>query len=94
MLRNILVLVIGIIALAVVRNLVREVGKLVSGSMGFKKTPQAQEKTARSPRRKLVQDPHTGTYIDPVHAVKAKVGGTIHYFESEATRDAYVTANT
>ena len=93
MLRNILLLIIGIIGLALVRNVIREIGKVITRSMGFKQAAGQQEKANAAGSRKLVQDPHTGTYVDPSHAVRAKVGGTIHYFESEATRDAYVDAN-
>ncbi len=92
MLRNILFLVIGIIGLAIIRNIVREVGRVITRSMGFKAAAGQQEKANMPGSRKLVQDPQTGTYIDPAHAVRAKIDGTIHYFESEATRDAYVRA--
>ena len=93
MLRNILFLIIGVIGLAILRNIVREIGKVVTRSMGFKQAAGQTEKANVAGSRKLVQDPHTGTYIDPAHAVRAKVGGTFYYFESEATRDAYVKAN-
>lgn len=93
MLRNILLLLITVIGLALVRNIIREVGKVVTRSMGFKEAAkQQQAKAGPQPSRRLVQDPHTGTYVDPDHAVRAKVGGTVHHFESEATRDAYVKA--
>ncbi|MDE0126845.1 MAG: hypothetical protein OXN97_19945 [Bryobacterales bacterium] len=93
MLRNILLLLIGVIGLAIVRNIVREVGRVVTRSMGFKEgAKQRQAKAGATASRRLVQDPHTGTYVDPDHAVRAKVGGQVHHFESEATRDAYVKA--
>lgn len=92
--RNILLLLIGVIGLAILRNLIREIGRFVSRAMGpsasaAKKAEQRQEERVQS-GGKLVRDPNTGTYVDPAHAVRAKVGGTVHYFESEASRDAYL----
>ena len=92
MLRNILLLLIGVIGLAIVRNIIREVGRVVTRSMGFNARQQPQAKGGPTASRRLVQDPHTGTYVDPEHAVRAKVGDQVHHFESEATRDAYVKA--
>ena len=96
MVRNILLLVIGIIGLAIVRNLIREISRFVVRSMGARSASKgsgAGSPAAGSPTSgRLVQDPQTGTYVDPAFAVRAKVGGTIHYFESEASRDAFVKA--
>lgn len=93
--RNILLLVIGIIGLAIVRNLIREISRFAFRSMSAKSASKrsGEASPAGSPTRgKLVQDPQTGTYVDPAFAVRAKVGDTIHYFESEASRDAFVKA--
>ncbi len=94
--RSILLLVIGVIGLAIVRNLIRELSRFALRSMSARsaKRGSGTDTRAGSPTRgKLVQDPHTGTYVDPAYAVQAKVGGTTHYFESEASRDAFVKAN-
>ncbi len=90
MLRNFLLLVLGVIGLAIVRNVIREIGRVVARTM--RPGEPAPEKKDKEPQgsRKLVQDPQTGTYIDPAHAVRAKVGNTVHYFESETSRDAYM----
>ena len=93
MLRNVLLLVIGVIGLAIVRNIIREVGRIVARSMGSKGAKQGESVKPPGGGRKLVQDPQTGTYVDPEHAVHAKVRGTTHYFESEASRDAFVKAS-
>ncbi len=90
MLRNFLLLVIGVIGLAIVRNIIREIGRVVSRSMRSGKPADKQGKQEPQGTRKLVQDPHTGTYIDPAHAIRAKVGDTMHYFESEESRDAFL----
>ncbi len=92
--RNILLLLIGVIGLAILRNLIREISRFVVRAMGqsasgAKGTGQRQEEQVHS-SGKLVRDPNTGTYVDPAHAVRAKVGGTVHYFESEASRDAHL----
>lgn len=92
--RNILLLLIGVIGLAILRNLIREITRFVSRAMGqsasgTKATGQRHEERVPS-SGKLVRDPNTGTYVDPAHAVRAKVGGKVHCFESEASRDAYL----
>ncbi len=96
MVRNILLLVIGIIGLAIVRNLIREISRFVVRSMGARSASKGSGagSPAGSPTSgRLVQDPQTGTYVDPAFAVRAEVGGTIYYFESEASRDAFVKAS-
>ena len=93
--RSILLLVIGIIGLAIVRNLIREISRFAFRSMRAKSAGKGSgaASPAESPTSgMLVQDPHTGTYVDPTYAVRASVGGTMHYFESEASRDAFVKA--
>ena len=96
-LRNILLLVVGVIGLAIVRNLIREISRImlrrVRADGSGSKAQQADTAGKASGGGKLVRDPQTGTYIDPAHAVRSKVGKTVHYFESEASRDAYLKAN-
>ena len=94
MLRNIVLLVVSVIGLAILRNLIREIGKFAARAMtgSGKKSAETAQSEVRSGGR-LVRDPQTGTYVDPRHAVRAKVGHTVHYFESEASRDAYINAN-
>ncbi|MCY4535043.1 MAG: hypothetical protein OXB91_06745 [Bryobacterales bacterium] len=95
--RNILLLVVGVIGLAIVRNLIREISRVMMRSM--KPSGSGSSAQPGDPRSKaggggkLVRDPQTGTYIDPAHAVRAKVSDTVHYFESEASRDAFLKAN-
>ena len=81
--------------MALVRNLIREISRFAFRSMSAKSASKGsgEGSPADSPTSgKLVQDPQTGTYVDPAFAVRAKVGDTIHYFESEASRDAFVKA--
>ena len=92
--RNILLLLVGVLGLAILRNLIREVSRFAVRAMSGSNAAQATS-SGEKPKTsgKLVRDPHTGTYVDPMHAVRAKVNGTVHYFESEATRDAFMRAN-
>ena len=91
--RNILILLISVIGLAILRNLIREISRFAVRAMAGKSSrTQSDGKSSKSTTSRLVRDPHTGTYVDPEHAVRAKVGDTMHYFESEASRDAYVRA--
>lgn len=96
-LRNILLLVVGVIGLAIVRNLIREISRImlrrVRADGSGSKAQQGDTAGKARGGGKLVRDPQTGTYIDPAHAVRSKVGKTVHYFESEASRDAYLKAN-
>lgn len=96
-LRNILLLVAGVIGLAIVRNLIREISRFVARAMKPDGSGPAARQGASDSKAsgggKLVRDPQTGTYIDPAHAVRSKVGNTVHYFESEASRDAFLKAN-
>jgi YHS domain-containing protein len=38
----------------------------------------------------LVKDPETGRYIDERTAIKTDIKGTTYYFESAASRDAFL----
>ena len=82
------------IGLAILRNLIREVGRFMQRSMNSRNsgTREQQGPTSSGPQSsgRLVRDPHTGTYIDPEHAIRATVDGTTVHFESEASRDAYM----
>lgn len=89
--RNILLLLVGVIGLAILRNLIREITRVAVRAMTGSKRNRAKSMDERPKTSgRLVRDPHTGTYVDPAHAVRAEVDGTVHYFESEASRDAFV----
>ena len=87
--RVIVILILIVIALGVLRMLVGDVIKAVSKTM--KAPPDSPtEPTSGSTAGRLVKDPQTGNYIDERSAVKADVSGTTYYFESTASRDAYL----
>ena len=90
--RNIIILVLVTIALAILRMLVSDVTKAVSRSLGRGKKGGEKPAEAESARRggRLVRDPETGAYVDEDSAVKATLGNATFFFESEQSRDAYL----
>ena len=89
--RNIIILVLIIVALAIVRSLIGDVSRAVSKAMKSEKKPGAAEKP-RGKTGRFVKDPHTGAYIDEETAIRAEIDGEAFYFESSETRDAYLRA--
>ena len=89
--RTIVILVVLIILLALVRLLIADVARAVSGALRSEDAAQRRKQAfgAKS-RGRLVQDPHTGSYVDEQIAVKSEIGGRVYYFESEQSRDAFL----
>lgn len=87
--RVIVILVLIVIAIGLARLLVGDVIKAVSKTM---KAPPGTpaDPPAGAAAGRLVKDPQTGSYIDERTAVKADVKGTTYYFESAASRDAFL----
>jgi YHS domain-containing protein len=85
--RAIVILILIVIAIGLARLLVGDVIKAVSKTM--KAPPPADPQTASKAGR-LVKDPETGNYIDERTALKAEVKGATYYFESAASRDAFL----
>lgn len=86
--RVIIILILVVIALAMLRNLVRDVSRAASKAW---KSGESNKSTGDAANRgKLERDPETGAYVDPQTAPQAKVGGRTFYFESEASRDRFV----
>lgn len=93
--RNLLFLVLGVIGLALVRNLIREITRLMARKMaGPAAKPNSGSEggnsSKKAPPGRLERDPHTGTYVDPNDAVRANIAGTTFFFESESSRDAFL----
>jgi hypothetical protein len=91
--RNIVILILIIVALAVLRSLIFDVGRAVSKVMGDGKKPgRKSEPSEEVPRTgRLARDPHTGVWVDEAAAISADVDGVRFFFESEASRDAYLS---
>jgi YHS domain-containing protein len=87
--RVILILFLIVIAIGLARLLVGDVVKAVSKTMKKKSDTPADPPTDSTAGR-LVKDPETGSYIDERTAIKADVKGTTYYFESVASRDAFL----
>ncbi|MDA1234636.1 MAG: hypothetical protein O3A53_07535 [Acidobacteria bacterium] len=87
--RVIVILILIVIAICLARMLLGDVIKAVGKTM--KAPPDAPAApSAGSTAGRLVKDPQTGSYIDERVAIKADVKGTTYYFESAASRDAFL----
>jgi YHS domain-containing protein len=87
--RVIVILILIVIAIGLARMLVGDVVKAVGKTM---KSPSDAPPDPRgsSATGRLVKDPETGHYIDERTALKAEVKGTTYYFESAASREAFL----
>jgi|GEM_PF-1161581 len=95
--RGIILLLLTVVALAILRMLVNDVGRAVSkafkgGENGKKQTAGTDGEDEPRSAGRLVRDPQTGAYVDEASALKQKVGDQIYYFESAESRDAYLRA--
>lgn len=93
--RNLLILILIGIALAVVRWLVTDVVQAVKKSVGSTNDDEGRSAGARrgsghAKSGHLVRDPVSGTYIDEKVAIQAEVNGQTFFFESRSNRDEYV----
>jgi YHS domain-containing protein len=87
--RTILILILIVIAIGLLRMLVSDVIRAVSKTRKVRPDASA-EPAAGSTAGRLVKDPETGRYIDERTAIRADFKGTIYYFESTASRDAFL----
>ena len=89
--RNIVILLLIIVALAIVRSLVSDVSRAVSKAM---KTDKGTGENPSATTGRLVRDPHSGAYVDQASALHATVDGETFFFESAKTRDAFLRSRT
>ena len=96
MLRNLLILILITVGLALVRWLIKDVVRAVSQALGLSGNSPAEAGNRESAPGSgtatghMVRDPESGTYIDEKLAVREVVNGETLYFESRETRDAYL----
>lgn len=100
--RVIVMLLLAVVGLALMRGIVRDIGRAVSRAMGgsnkrtttttAQSASESAEGASNGPVGNLVKDPQSGTYIDPAAGVAADIDGTTYYFESKQTRDEYQRA--
>lgn len=96
--RNFVILLLIIIALAMLRRLVVDVigavrnalGSPGSGGDGPSPGGARTHTHAETHTGHMVRDPISGTYIDERIAVKETVDGKTVFFESKENRDAYL----
>ncbi len=94
--RNLVILVLVIIAMAMLRRLVVDVVGAVKGALKSPGSDGASpraggEKTGTGTRTgHMVRDPISGAYIDEQYAVKETVNGKTFFFESKENRDTYL----
>lgn len=88
--RVILILILIVIAIGLARMLVGDVIQAVSKTMKKSTHDDLAEPPGASTAGRLVKDPETGRYIDERTALKAEVKGTTYYFESAASREAFL----
>ena len=100
MIKNLLILILIMIGLALVRWLVRDISRAVFKALGLSRDEhdrgaRGDAKAAASgssgqPANRLVRDPISGTYIDERYALKEIIDGKPFFFESKENRDIYL----
>ena len=92
--RNLIILILIGIALAVVRWLVTDVVRAVKKAVAPSREPADESAdsggSADGKTGHLVRDPISGTYIDEQVAVQEEIDGQMFFFESSQNRDEYV----
>jgi hypothetical protein len=88
--RNIVILLLIIVALAIVRSLVSDVSRAVGKAMKPDKPKESKEPKETPKTGRFVRDPQTGAFVDEASALHAEVDGESYYFESAKSRDAYL----
>ena len=95
--RNLLLIILTVIALALVRWLITDVVKAVKKALsssssestdGSGETTDGKEKEAKTGR--LVKDPISGIYVDENVAVREEIDGEMFFFESRRNREEYI----
>ena len=98
MIRNLLILILIMIGLALVRWLVKDVSRAVFKALGLSRDEddrgdskeEAAGRSSEGPTNRLVRDPVSGTYIDEQVAFKETIDGKPFFFESKENRDTYL----
>lgn len=93
--RNLIILVLVVVALMVVKSIVSQIVGAVSKGLRAQSDARgaaSEKQTAASSNAsgRLVKDPVSGVYIDEKLAVKEIINGKAFFFESNANRDAYL----
>jgi YHS domain-containing protein len=88
--RNLIILIFIMIALAMIRWLVKDVIGAVKKALNSSSDGNARQSTSQTRTGHMVRDPVSGTYLDETLALREIINGKIFYFESKENRDAYL----
>ena len=83
--RVILYLVVGVIALTLLRSVLEVIGKAFAGAPSSPVDPRGQASAPQS----LKKDPVCGTFVSTATGMQKTKGGQTYYFCSEACRDKF-----
>jgi YHS domain-containing protein len=87
--RNLIIVILVVIALALVRGLFKDVVGAVKKALNSSDDDSRQSASGARTGR-MVRDPVSGTYLDETLAFREIINGKIFYFESKENRDAYL----
>ncbi len=88
--RNIVILFLVVVAIALARMLVGDIAKAVKRTMASPEPDEGKPDPRPASSGRLVKDPETGAYVDEAAALKVEIDGKTYYFESETSRDAFL----
>jgi YHS domain-containing protein len=87
--RNLIILILVVIALAMARWLLKDIVGAVKKALNSSGDDSGQ--TASGSRTgHMVRDPVSGTYLDETLAFREIINGKVFYFESKENRDTYL----
>jgi len=87
--RNLIILILVVIALALVRGLLKDIVGAVKKALNSS-TDDSGQNASQARTGHMVRDPVSGTYLDETLAFREIINGKIFYFESKENRDAYL----
>jgi YHS domain-containing protein len=87
--RNLIILILVVIALALVRGLLKDIVGAVKKALNSSGDDSSSSASGARTGH-MVRDPVSGTYLDETLAFREIIDGKIFYFESKENRDAYV----
>jgi YHS domain-containing protein len=81
-----------LVALIILRLVMRFIGSVIAGASGAAKQPPGRAKQQERLGGTLVRDPHCGTYIPQDGALSSGSGGSTVFFCSTNCRDMWALA--
>jgi YHS domain-containing protein len=87
--RNLIILILVVIALAMARWLLKDIVGAVKKALNSS-GDDSRQNASQARTGHMVRDPVSGTYLDETLAFREIINGKIFYFESKENRDAYL----